>query len=165
MTSESRSMNQIIKPKEAIIISEKLRRRGDKIILTGGCFDIIHVGHIKFLENSKKLGGKLFVLLESDEKVRKLKGKNRPLNSQIERAYVLQAIKYTDYIVLLPNMKNNDAYDKLISKLMPSVIATVKNDPMIKHKKRQAKLVGAKISYVMSRIKNKSTTQLVKYFN
>ncbi|MBI2031387.1 MAG: adenylyltransferase/cytidyltransferase family protein [Candidatus Levybacteria bacterium] len=155
-------MNRIIKPKEAIKVSKEFKKQGKKIVLVGGCFDIVHIGHIKFLENSKKKGDILFVLLESNEKVKKLKGEGRPINSQIERAYVLQSIKYIDYVILLPNMKNDDDYDKLISQLKPGVIATIKNDSMIEHKKRQAKLVGAKIRYAMSRIKNKSTTQLVK---
>lgn len=158
-------MNKILKIKDAIKISKKLREQKKNIVLAGGCFDIIHAGHIKFLEKAKRKDEKLFVLLESDEKVNKLKGEGRPINSQKDRAYVLQAIESIDYIVLLPNMKKNGDYDKLISQLKPSTIATVKNDPMIIHKKRQAKMIGGKIRYVISRIKNKSTSRIINFLH
>ena len=64
-----------------------------KIVLVGGCFDILHLGHVVFLEKAKKEGDVLVVLLESDEKVRFLKGKGRPVHTQSERAEILSALK------------------------------------------------------------------------
>lgn len=155
-------MNQIIKPKEAIKISKEIRDKNKSIVLVGGCFDILHIGHVKFLESAKNLGDILFVLLENDQNVKKLKGVNRPINSQTERAQVLEALKFVDYIILLPNMKNDNDYDKLISRLKPVIIATIESDLLIKHKNRQAKIVGGKVIQVISRLKNKSTSRLAR---
>ncbi|MEX2013077.1 MAG: adenylyltransferase/cytidyltransferase family protein, partial [Candidatus Levyibacteriota bacterium] len=125
-------------------------------------FDILHIGHIKFLEKAKEKGDILFVLLESDEIARKLKGKNRPVNTQRIRAGILSALETISYIVLLPEMKNNDDYDRLVTQLRPMVIAVSENDKNIEHKKRQAKITGARLLTVIPQIANQSTTRLIK---
>ena len=147
---------------ESIRLSEKLRQQGRQIVLVGGCFDILHLGHINFLENSKNLGDTLFVLLESDEAVKKLKGKNRPINNQRQRAQVLSALSVVDCVVLLPLMKTDRDYDKLIAQIKPAFIGTTENDPNIEHKIRQAKMLNAKMKIVTKRIKSKSTTKLAR---
>lgn len=152
----------ILTIEESIRLSEKLRQQGKQIVLVGGCFDILHIGHIKFLESARSLGDVLFVLLESDNNVKKLKGKNRPINPQAERALILTALRFVDFVVLLKHMTTNNKYDKLISQLKPAIIATTKDDPMISHKKRQVSIVGGKLKLVISRIKNKSTSRLAK---
>src|SRR3989344_8872455 len=98
-------MNRIIKPEDSIKISKEFREQGKRIVLVGGCFDILHLGHIKFLESAKKLGDCLFVLLENDESVLRLKGKDRPINNQTERAQDLSSLSIVDYVVLLSPMK------------------------------------------------------------
>jgi len=85
---------------EVITITDSLKLSGNKIIFTNGCFDIIHSGHIKYLEESKKIGGTLVVGLNSDASIKKLKGTNRPINSQNDRALVLSAIGVVDYVVI-----------------------------------------------------------------
>ena len=162
MEQKKVKMDRVIKVNQAIKISKELKDKGKSIVLVGGCFDILHIGHVKFLESAKHLGDTLFVLLESDRNVRKLKGKNRPINPQAERALVLKALRFVDYVILLQSMKTDKEYDKLIGQLKPDIIATTKDDPMIKHKKRQAKIVGGKVIQVISRLKNKSTTRLSK---
>ncbi|OGH21653.1 MAG: hypothetical protein A2629_01975 [Candidatus Levybacteria bacterium RIFCSPHIGHO2_01_FULL_41_15] len=154
----------IVKVAEAIKISKIHRNKGKKIVLAGGCFDIIHLGHIRFLKNAKKLGGVLFVLLESDDTVGKLKGRNRPINNQKERAEVLSTIKYVDYVVLIKRMKTDKEYDKLIALLKPDFLAATEGDPGISHKMRQAKLTEAKVRTVTRKLKNKSTTRLIKNY-
>src|SRR3989338_1430528 len=104
----------------------KLQKRGKPIILTGGCFDILHIGHIRFLEEAKKSGGTLIVLLEPDEKVRKLKGAKRPVFSQHERARTLSSLIPVDYIILLPYLSGS-GYDQYISVIKPDIIAKNKN--------------------------------------
>ena len=159
-------MNKIISYPKAIDISTKLKNK--KIVLVGGCFDILHVGHIKFLENAKKSGEILFVLLESDKTVSKIKGKNRPINNQMDRALILASLNFTDYIVLLDELKNNNEYDNLVKKINPNIIAVTKNDKQIVHNMRQAKLINAKVQVVTNRLKDKSSTKLArlisKYF-
>ena len=155
-------MGKVVSIDKVVKVAKKLKTQGKIIVLCGGCFDIIHLGHIKFLESAKKLGDYLFVLLESDESVKKLKGKDRPINNQRERAQVLTALSATDYIVLLPIMKTDKDYDKLITQIKPAFIAATQDDPNISHKERQAKLVGGKIKIVTKRIKSKSTTKLAR---
>ena len=155
-------MDRVIKTKEAIKISKKLRDRKKSIVLVGGCFDILHLGHIKFLKNSKNLGDMLFVLLENDESVKKLKGKDRPVNNQIERAQILSSLSIVDYVILLPQMKTDRDYDKLITQIKPAFIGATQDDPNISHKIRQAKMIDAKVKIVTKRIKSKSTTKLAR---
>lgn len=152
-------MNKILKINKAIEVAQKLRDLNKTIVLAGGFFDILHVGHIKFLENAKKLGDFLFLLLEDDKKAR-IKGKNRTINTQKERAIVLSALTSVDFVILLKRMTNDDIYDKMISQLRPAVIATTYPDPKVEHKIRQAKLINGKVEYAIRRINKYSTTRL-----
>lgn len=153
-------MNNILKVKEAIKIAQALRKQSKSIVLAGGCFDIIHVGHVIFLAKAKKYGDFLFVLLESDEKVKRLKGDNRPINSQQDRALVISAISSVDFVVMLTNLKTDSEYDKIVRKIHPSIIAVTVDDPNIRHKKRQAKLINGKVVYVTKRVVEQSTTRI-----
>ena len=81
-------------------IVSQLRKTNKKIILTSGCYDILHVGHIHTLRESKKLGDVLIACLSNDEQIRKLKGENRPINNYIDRINLFKTLSYVDYIVL-----------------------------------------------------------------
>ena len=155
-------MRKILNVKEAIRIAKKLRSKNKTIVLAGGFFDILHLGHIKFLEKAKKYGDYLFLLLEDDKKAKEEKGEKRPINLQKDRAKILSALQSVDYIAMLNNMTNNDCYDKIITQIAPGIIAATNPDPYINHKKRQAKLVQGKVVYVIRRIRNYSTTKLSK---
>lgn len=155
-------MNKILNTKQAIELSNKLRKQGKSIVLAGGCFDILHIGHIKFLEEAKKKGDFLFVLLESDEKVKKLKGKGRPVNSQQDRASILTSLNQVDYVITLPIFKTNNRYKEMVIKIKPDIIATTRGDPCRKQKERQAKLVKARVINVIKRVPDKSTSRLAK---
>lgn len=133
-----------------------------KIVLVGGCFDIIHVGHIVFLEKAKKLGDTLIVLLESDKNVRETKGKNRPINNQKNRARILSSLKMIDKIVKLPYMKSDQDYLKIIQKIKPDFIAVSGNDKNLDKKKEQAKITGSKIIKVTELIPDQSTSRILK---
>ncbi len=155
-------MNKILNIEQAIKLSKQLRDGGKKVVVVGGCFDIVHAGHVTFLENAKQQADFLFVLLESDETIRDTKGENRPIHIQMDRAKVLAALSIIDYVVILHQLKTNNEYDTLLSKLKPTIIATTKGDPNRTHKERQAKLINAKMIDVMERIENKSTSRLAK---
>jgi len=99
------------------IISE-LKRKDKKIIFTNGCFDILHIGHIKYLEKAKSFGDVLIIGLNSDESVKKLKGKARPINSEVERAYILASLEVVDYLVIF----NEDSPMKLIQLIKPDIL-------------------------------------------
>lgn len=156
-------MGRAITEDEAVKISLQLKKQGKKIVLTGGCFDILHLGHIRLLREAGELGDYLFVLLESDNAIKNIKGHKRPINTQKERAEILESLEPVDYVVLLKGEKNNKDYDKLIVLLSPDVIATTSGDKNIHHKKRQADLVGAKLIEVIKELKNRSTSRIAKF--
>lgn len=133
-----------------------------KIVLVGGCFDILHLGHIIFLERAKEKGDSLVVLLESDEAVKFLKGAGRPINPQKTRAKILSSLRSVDKVILLKSKMTDKDYDLIVKKIKPSVLATTKNDPSIHHKIRQAKLVGGKVIVVTKNIANYSSSKLAK---
>ncbi len=152
-------MNKILNLKQAIKISKQLKSQGKTIVLVGGCFDIVHLGHIRFLNNAKKYGDILIVLLENDSSIKALKGPQRPFNTQKERAEVLCALSSVDYVVLLPLLENNE-YDAIICSIHPNTIGTTKGDPNRNHKERQAKQINAEVIDVIERIVTYSTTAL-----
>lgn len=152
-------MVQIVTVNEVSEILKKYRDK--KIVVAGGCFDILHLGHITLLENAKKEGDVLCILLENDSSIKKRKGIDRPIHSQQERAHIVSQLRSVDIIILLPdNMSNND-YDNLLEVIHPSVIATTENDTHIVHKKRQAEAIGATVKQVNKYIPSVSTTKLL----
>jgi len=78
------------------------RRNKAKIVLANGCFDLFHVGHIRYLAGAKALGDILIVGINSDEQVRKLKGEKRPFMPEQERAEIISALKFVDYVTIFP---------------------------------------------------------------
>lgn len=85
---------------EIISIVERLKKEGKKVVFTNGCFDILHVGHVKYLQEAKSYGDVLIVGLNSDSSVRVLKGPSRPVNPEADRAYILAALEAVDYVVM-----------------------------------------------------------------
>jgi FAD synthetase len=139
-----------------------LSRKGKgRIVLTGGCFDILHIGHVRFLSEAKKMGDYLVVLLENDKKVKKLKGENRPAFIQKERAEMLSALGSVDLVVLLPAMENDSDYLNLMRIINPDIIVVTENDPHIEKKRGQAKQIGRELK-VISFIKTLSTSKVAK---
>ena len=94
------------------------KKNNQKIVFTNGCFDILHLGHIKILSESKRLGDKLVVGLNNDESVKILKGKNRPVNNNYQRSMMLAALSFVDLIVFF---EEETPYN-LIKLVMPNVI-------------------------------------------
>lgn len=156
-------MRKIISVSKAALLSKTLRAENKKIVLVGGCFDILHPGHITFLEKARKAGEALFVLLESDQKVKALKGSTRPIQNQKERAKVLSALQVVDCVVLLPFLISDADYDKVILKIKPQVIAATKNYENLKFHQRVAKITGAKLKYVTKKVGNYSTTRILEF--
>jgi len=85
---------------EITVLSKELKARGKKIIFTNGCFDILHAGHVRYLETAKSYGDVLILGLNSDRSVTALKGEGRPINTQLDRAYILAALEAVDYVVV-----------------------------------------------------------------
>ena len=99
-------------------LCQKHSHDGEKIVMTNGCFDILHSGHTYILEESKKLGDILIVALNSDKSIKKIKSSNRPIVSEIDRAYVLSCLSAVDYIFLF----DDETPEKIISTLMPDIL-------------------------------------------
>jgi len=107
-----KSMNEINS------ISQDLKAKGKKIIFTNGCFDILHLGHIKYLESAKSFGDILIVGINSDKSVKALKGSSRPINEQIDRAYLIAALKAVDLVVIF----DEETPYELIKIIKPDVL-------------------------------------------
>jgi D-glycero-beta-D-manno-heptose 1-phosphate adenylyltransferase len=94
--------NKIVSRQELRHRVEQWRKLGEQVILTNGCFDLLHVGHIRYIHAAKQLGGKVVVALNSDDSVRVLKGQGRPLMNERERAEILAALADVDAVVIFP---------------------------------------------------------------
>jgi len=103
---------------EITLLCEELKARGKKIIFTNGCFDILHAGHVRYLETAKSYGDVLILGLNSDRSVTSLKGEGRPINTQLDRAYILAALEAVDYVVVFDE---DTPYD-LIKAVKPHVL-------------------------------------------
>jgi D-beta-D-heptose 7-phosphate kinase/D-beta-D-heptose 1-phosphate adenosyltransferase len=104
--------------KDISSIVNGLKTQDKKIVFTNGCFDILHIGHVKYLEAAKSLGDVLILGLNSDKSIRSLKGNNRPINFQNERSTILSALKAVDYVVIF----DEDTPLNLIKLINPDVI-------------------------------------------
>ena len=119
-------MGKIISVNEVMSISTRLHKQKKKIVLVGGCFDVLHVGHIKFLERAKRVGDILFVEVESDQNITRLKGPNRPINRQADRVYVLSRLEIVDYVIPLPTKISDLGYLSITKRVGPAILATTK---------------------------------------
>lgn len=151
-------MNRVLERKEAQELIDKLKKEGKKIVFTNGCFDILHVGHMRYLEEAKSFGDYLFVGVNSDESVRRLKGPTRPINNQQDRAELLAGLKSVDYTVVF----TEDTPVELIEELKPSI--HIKGGDYKKEDLPETKVVenyGGEV-YIVSLVEGKSTTNVVK---
>ena len=98
-------MNKILTLEELTEESGRLRSEGKRVVATNGCFDILHVGHVRYLAAARKLGDVLVVGLNGDESVRQLKGEARPVNREKDRAEVLAALESVDYVTIFPEKR------------------------------------------------------------
>lgn len=137
------------------------KEQGKKIVFTNGCFDILHVGHISYLENAKKQGDILIVGVNSDASTRRLKGPTRPINNENDRACMLSALKSVDYTVIF----DEDTPEDLIAYLKPSI--HVKGGDYKKEDLPETKIVeayGGKV-VILNFVEGKSTTNIINKIN
>lgn len=132
-----------------------------KKVLVGGCFDLLHFGHIKFLEEAKKLGDHLIVALESDENVRKMKGDSRPIHTQEQRKIMLESLRSVDEVITLLPLNSDEDYAKLVTQIAPAIIAVTQGDPMEEKKRSHAKTVSSQV-VIIPKVHTPSTSQLSK---
>jgi len=94
------------------------RRRGERIVFTNGCFDILHVGHVRYLKSARQLGEVLVVGLNSDESVRRIKGRSRPVNTLADRAEILAALPFVTWLVAF----DTDSVAPLVKTVRPDIL-------------------------------------------
>ncbi len=151
-------MGKIVNINELQKEVEKLKNSGKKIVSTNGCFDILHVGHIRYLQKSASFGDILIVCLNSDRSVKALKGDSRPLNNQNDRAEILAALNCVDYVVVF----DEDTPVNYLAKIKPD-IHTKGGDYDI-NTLPEAKVVlenGGRLEFIKF-VEGKSTTSIIE---
>lgn len=108
---------KILDPDPLAVIAESLRAQDRKLVLTNGCFDLLHTGHVRYLQAARALGDALVVAINGDDSVRALKGEGRPLNPERDRAEVVAALECVSYVVIFPEVR----VTRLIEKVRPSI--------------------------------------------
>ena len=136
---------------------EILRKGGQKVVFTNGCFDILHAGHVTYLEAAKAQGDVLVLGLNTDESVRRLKGPERPINHELDRAKVVGALKSVDYVVLF----GEQTAEAVIAEVKPDIY--VKGGDYTLDTLPEAKIVqsyGGKVAFI-DMVEGRSTTNII----
>ncbi len=136
---------------------ERLRREGKKIVFTNGCFDILHVGHVRYLQAARDLGDVLVLALNSDSSVRSIKGEKRPVVPEGERAEVISALKCVDYVTLF----GEDTPLALIELLKPDIL--VKGGDWAEEKvvgRESVRKWGGRVA-IIPQVEGASTTNII----
>ena len=110
-------MGQLLRRENVADFVKKLHQSGKTVVVTNGCFDILHVGHVRYLQKTISFADYMIVLLNSDKSVRSIKGPTRPINNEQDRAEVLNALACVDYVVMF----DEDSPANLIDEIKPDV--------------------------------------------
>ncbi len=146
--------SKIINKKKAFKLAQELRAKGLKVVFTNGCFDILHAGHIKTLAKARLFGDILIVGLNSDSSVRRLKGALRPINKFSDRAIVLSALSFVDYVI---GFEEDTPYN---------LIKSIRPDVLVKGGDYSPKsVIGAEFAgkvRIIPLLKGRSTTKIIE---
>ncbi len=137
---------------------QQAKAGGKTVVTTNGCFDVLHLGHLRYLQAARQLGDLLVVGINSDNSVRQLKGENRPLVPEVERAEMLAGLECVDYVVIFPELTPID----LLSELKPSIHVKggdYKLEQLIEREVVEAN--GGKVVVGLN-VPGKSTTNLIE---
>ena len=108
---------KIVNAEQLAAVATKMRDTGRKLVLTNGCFDLLHVGHVRYLESARALGDALAVAINGDESVRTLKGEGRPLNREEYRAELIAALECVDHVMIFAEVRAT----KLLEQVRPAI--------------------------------------------
>ena len=148
----------LVARKDIAKFCEILRQGGQKVVFTNGCFDILHAGHVTYLEAATAQGDVLVLGLNTDESVRRLKGPERPINSELDRAKVVGALRAVDYVVLF----GEQTAEAVIAEVKPDVY--VKGGDYTLDTLPEAKIVqsyGGRVAFI-DMVEGRSTTNIIK---
>ena len=151
-------MGAVVKIDELVKRIEILKRENKKIVSTNGCFDILHVGHVRYLQASADLGDILIVCLNSDSSVRALKGETRPLNNEDDRAEVLASLGCVDFVVIF----DENTPVNYLAQIKPDI--HTKGGDYDVNNLPEAKVVmdnGGKLEFITF-VEGKSTTKIIE---
>lgn len=154
-------MGEVIQRGNLQELLSQLKKNGQTLVTTNGCFDILHVGHVRYLQRTKSFADKLLVCLNSDKSVRSIKGPTRPINNENDRAEILCALACVDYVVLF----DEDTPINLLKEIKPDVHTkgadyTIETLPEAKYIIEN----GGRIEFI-SFVEGKSTTKVIEKIN
>lgn len=112
------SLKKILPLERAYEVVDELKRHGKRVVFTNGCFDLLHIGHTRYLADARKLGDALIVAVNSDRSVREMKGPTRPILPQDERAEILAALESVDYVTIF----DDPTPRAIIARMLPQVL-------------------------------------------
>jgi D-glycero-beta-D-manno-heptose 1-phosphate adenylyltransferase len=136
---------------------------GDGLVVVTGVFDLLHVGHLRFLQAARVLGSRLVVGVESDERVRRWKGSDRPIQTQEDRCELLSALRVVDDVFLIEGERvEPDYYVELLRPLHARYLAVTVDDPFLEAKRAAMAEIGVELRVVIPRVENYSTSHLIK---
>jgi len=145
---------------------EKYQQQHQKIVLVTGVFDVLHQEHLNFLKKAKAEGDVLVVGIESDVRVKQMKGEDRPLNTQDIRKYNLEQTKIPDLVLILPeDFSNRDDHEQLIKTIKPTVLAVSSHTSHLAVKQEIMSKYGGEVKVVHQFNPDVSTTQILKKKN
>jgi rfaE bifunctional protein nucleotidyltransferase chain/domain len=154
------SLSKLKSTAELALIRDELAAANRRMVFTNGCFDLLHAGHVRYLQQARQLGDVLLVALNGDESVRSLKGAGRPINSEHDRAEVLCALGCVDYATIFPDVRVTEILravrpqiyakggDYTVESLNPDELAALRE-------------IGAEIK-ILPLVPGKSTTETIK---
>lgn len=145
-------------PEEMLRERQRLRAAGARLVFTNGVFDLLHIGHVRYLAQARALGDALLVAINSDRKVRELKGPHRPVFDQAERAEILAALRYVDYVTIFDDVSPRS----LIAELLPDVLVKGGDYQLDEiHGREEVEAAGGKV-ISLPFVQGASTTSLIE---
>ncbi len=154
-------MGRLVSKEEIINIVRTEQNEGITFAATNGCFDILHVGHVRYLQKSKSFAEKLIIMLNSDKSVKAIKGDSRPINSESDRAEILSSLSCVDYVVLFD--ENSPA--KLLEEIRPNVYTKGADYTIETLPERDIVLKNNIKTEFIEFVQGKSTTNVIEKIN
>ena len=154
-------MGKIVTQEEIVKIVRSGQKEGKTFVATNGCFDILHVGHVRYLQKTKSLADFSIVMLNSDKSVKLIKGETRPINNQEDRAEILTALCCVDYVVLFEERSPAE----LLEKIKPDIYTKGADYTLETLPEREiVERNGIKVEFIEF-VQGKSTTNIIKKIN
>ena len=151
-------IEKILSPEQMLRERKRLRAAGKRLVFTNGVFDLLHVGHVRYLAQARALGDALLVAINSDQTVRELKGPNRPVFNHLERAEILAALRFVDYVTIFDDISPRS----LITKLLPDVLVKGGDYRLDQiHGREEVEAAGGKV-ISLPFVEGASTTDIIK---